>query len=191
MYELYHETNFFNLESILRDFILFRSSNYKPEFKIGQGSVNRRLTQDPTVSIVNSDFFKFYDEVDGVYFRLKRYNYKKTLETSDCCLIFSGKILSQYNNVINTEENFGFMIDKNGVENESQFSGEMGMSILNMQNIEKLEQYSFDFERSEVVVLNDVDLKFLKYILIKKKFKNLSRKIVKFCENNNIKIIFV
>lgn len=79
-------------------------------------------------------------------------------------------MLDEYDSVFITEENFGFMISENGVEGESQFSGEMGMSIYNRQDIDLLRTYNFDFERSEVAILDNVSLKFLKKIYLKRSF---------------------
>lgn len=170
MYELYHETSFSNLESILDEFTLYKGSFFREEFIIGQGSRNRKLTNNPNVSLTDRNFYEYYDEVDGVYFRLKKINDIISLKRNDVLLLFSGGMLDEYDSVINTEENFGFMISENGVEGESQFSGEMGMSIYNRQDIDLLRTYNFDFERSEVAILDNVSLKFLKKIYLKRSF---------------------
>ena len=192
MYELYHETSFGNLENIVNEFTLYKSSCFKPEFIIGQGGRNRKVTNNPKVTLTDSNFYKYYDEVDGVYFRLKKISDRISLKTEDVLLLFSGGMLDEYDSVINTEENFGFMINENGVEGESQFSGEMGMSIYNRQDIDLLRNYKYDFERSEVVILDNVDLKFLKKIFLKKKFKNLiMSNTVEKAKTNGIELYFV
>lgn len=101
-------------------------------------------------------------------------------------------MLDEYDSVFITEENFGFMISENGVEGESQFSGEMGMSIYNRQDIDLLRTYNFDFERSEVAILDNVSLKFLKKIYLKKKFQHiLMSSTIKKIKTNNIQLYFV
>lgn len=190
MYELYHETSFSNLENILDEFTLFKSSFSR---SVGQGSRNKkRLTNNPKVSLIDGSFYNYYDEVDGVYFRLKKISDSISLKTNDVLLLFSGGMLDEYDSVINTEENFGFMISENGVEGESQFSGEMGISIYNQKDIDVLRNYNYDFERSEVVILDNVCLKFLKKIYLKKKFQTLlSPDTVEIAKNNSIQLYFV
>lgn len=192
MYELYHETSFRNLENILNEFTLYKSSFLTSEFIIGQGGRNRKLTNNPKVSLTDKSFYNYYDEVDGVYFRLKKISDVISLKTNDVLLLFSGGMLDEYDSVINTEENFGFMISENGVECESQFSGEIGISIYNRQDIDLLRTYNFDFERSEVAILDNVCLKFLKKIYLKKKFQTLLLpKIVEKAKTNSIEVFLV
>nr|WOZ44785.1 hypothetical protein HDNAPKKO_00011 [Cydia pomonella granulovirus]WOZ45578.1 hypothetical protein AAGMHLIN_00007 [Cydia pomonella granulovirus]WOZ45983.1 hypothetical protein JPLFIAAO_00010 [Cydia pomonella granulovirus]WOZ46259.1 hypothetical protein MEFDCDFN_00010 [Cydia pomonella granulovirus]WOZ46396.1 hypothetical protein JEKDHOOB_00010 [Cydia pomonella granulovirus] len=72
VYNLIHETNFYSLGAILKSGLIFTSSKtQKIKEVLGQGSKNRRLTTDPTVSLYQPDFYLMYDEVDGVYMRLQ------------------------------------------------------------------------------------------------------------------------
>lgn len=178
MYDLYHETSYHNLSQILSSDELCKSSNLPVNAQMCQGSSKRKLCTNPNISLENPDFWKEYDEVDAVYLRLKEHGKKDILKYNDCRLIFSGKILTLYNNVINTEENFGFMINQNGIEGQSQFSGENGMSIYNMKDVEKLSNFCFDYNNSEVAVLSNINLKFLNEIIIKKKFINFHQKLL-------------
>lgn len=195
MYELYHETHFANLESILNTFKIMKSSNlYKlTNVVCGQGLLNRTLTEYPLLSITRpDDFDTIAAQVDGSYFRLKKPDEHIIRLDYDVMFVMSGKLLYEYNNVINTEENCGFVIRENIEIGESQFSGEYGMSIINMENIKALETYEFDYTRSEVVVLDDVSLSFVKKIIIKKKFKQFfTPKMEHICSRNSIIVTFI
>lgn len=191
MYDLYHETSYNNLTQILSSNELYKSSNLPANTQMGQGSSNRRLCKNPKISLENADFWKDYDEVDAVYLRLKEHGKNDILKYNDCALIFNGKLLSVYNNVINTEENFGFMISQNGVVGQSQFSGETGMSIYNMNEVEKLTNFQFDYSNSEVAVLDNIHLKFLKEIIIKKKFIKFNQKLLNITKLPQLKISYI
>lgn len=192
MYDIYHETAFENLESILKYQTLFKSSELNSRGRSGQGSVNRRLAQDPTISLVNRTFYDSYDEVDAVYFRLKTHKSPIELVYNEVLLLFSGSLLDDHDSVINTEENFGFMIRENGKEGESQFSGNMGISIFNKERIDILYNLDFDHRRSEIAVLDNVCLKYLKCIYMKTKYRLLAeRKVVGMCKQLDIPIIYL
>lgn len=193
MFDLYHETSFENVSKILESFELLKSSNIPKHIKRGQGTANRKLTSDPMISLTDPEFYNDYDEVDAVFLRLKHFNHNDILRYNDCALIMNSHLLYTYDNVINTEENFGFMISENGKEGESQFSGDPGISIFNMQDIEILNTYKFDHYRSEVAVLSNISLKFLKKILMKKKFlgKVETSGINPLCVSNKIPIEFI
>lgn len=191
MYDLYHETSYNNLSQILIANELFKSSNLPDDAQLCQGSSKRKLCKNPNISLENPDFWKEYDEVDAVYLRLKEHGKTDILKYNDCALIFNSKLLSLYNNVINTEENFGFMINKNGVLGQSQFSGETGMSIYNMIDIEKLTSFQFDYNNSEVAVLSNIDLKFLNEIIIKKKYIKFNKKLLDNSKLPKLKISYI
>lgn len=174
MFEIYQETKFNSLIKILETKLLLTTENCLIS---NQGSSNRKLTNDPRISLKDKNFYKNFDEINGVYFRLKKVDEPYIFHYGGDVLIFlSSKILKKYNNVINTEENFGFMINKCGVEDESQFSGEIGMSFFNLNKIDKISNYKFDTKNSEIVVLNNIPVKYIKYIIINKKFSDFVRK---------------
>nr|ANY57419.1 hypothetical protein PhopGVgp030 [Phthorimaea operculella granulovirus]QBH65865.1 hypothetical protein PhopGVgp030 [Phthorimaea operculella granulovirus]QBH65995.1 hypothetical protein PhopGVgp030 [Phthorimaea operculella granulovirus]QBH66125.1 hypothetical protein PhopGVgp030 [Phthorimaea operculella granulovirus]QBH66255.1 hypothetical protein PhopGVgp030 [Phthorimaea operculella granulovirus] len=161
---LIHETSFRSLDNILTSGAIFTSgkTQHMTDYK-GQGSKNRRLAKNPRVSLDMPNFGDVYDEVDGVYFRLHPKTSSVRNKFSECVLIFSSSLLRQFNFCINTEENFGFMIDEDGLVNESQFSGEPGMSITSLENIDLIES-----EAQEVVVTSDVPIIYLRHVLFNK-----------------------
>lgn len=168
MYLIIHETNISSLLKILNANELYKSSEIqKLGLKTSQGNSNRRLSENPKISLIDSHFSDKYDEVDGVYFRLLRINTPiKVNYGGECVLVFSKNILERYKFVINTEENFGFCIAEDGVVSKSQFSGEKGMTITTLKNIDLLSKYNFNPYFSEILIMDNVDLKDLKCIFV-------------------------
>lgn len=188
MYLIIHETTLPNLFNILKVGSLLKSSEIQ---KLGlpttQGSPKRRLTNNPEISLKDSNFSDKYDEVDGVYFRLLTVNTPiKTNYGGTCVLIFSKDILNYNKFVINTEENFGFCIAKDGIVSESQFSGEEGMSVTTIENLHLLKEYNFNPYASEILILDNVDLKELRCIFVKKHLIN--DKLTDECNQRNIQL---
>ena len=156
-YYLIHETSLSSLLCILKSgYLLTSSKTQKMANAAGQGSKNRRLTSDPTVSLTMPDFYEYYDEVDGVYMRLLNKETSLKSVFGECTLLFGWCTLNQHSFVINTEENFGFMIGESGI---SQFSGEPGISITSLRDIEMI-----DGNNAEVLIRSDVAVSFIKYI---------------------------
>lgn len=189
MFLIIHETSIDSLISIINNNILYRSSKIKSlglTYR-GQGSKNRRLANDPKISLKDSNFDMLYDEVDGVYFRLLRVDTPiEAHHGGECIMVFSKKLLNFYNFVLNTEENFGFCIAEEGKEAESQFSGEPGMSIYSLEKLKLLENYSFNPYSSEIVIMDNVNLKFLMSVFVKKNHQNDF--IINLCNKHNIQI---
>jgi hypothetical protein len=190
MYSVIHETNAENISNILKTKILYRSSEIqKRNLKKGQGSDNyRRLTKNPTISLTNSKFAQYYDEVDAVYCRLLRINAKIQTQFGDanCILVFSGKILKDHKFILNTEENFGFQIAEDGHEGISQFSGEPGLTVTSYKNIKLLANYDFNYNASEIAFLSNISLKYLKSVFVKEQFQ--TQDIINICHSNDIQI---
>lgn len=178
MYLIIHETSISSLLKILKAGMLLKSSKIQElGLPTSQGSSNRKLAKDPKISLVDKNFSDKYDEVDGVYFRLLTINTPiKTNYGGDCVLIFSKNILEDHSFVINTEENFGFCIAEDGVVSETQFSGEEGMSITDLNNLNLLSKYHFNPYSSEILILDNINLRDLKCIFIKSEL--LSEKVI-------------
>ncbi len=125
----------------------------RAELKIllaGQGSPNRVIGQ------YDDDMLS--DEAQGVYFRIDTSTAPLNLldEPGDVFLIFSSDLLRQYKPwVINTEENFGFMIDAHGVKGEGKFSGDPGTSWVNYIPPEGIQEIS---KVSELLIPNSINL---------------------------------
>ncbi|ACZ63515.1 PrGVORF29 [Pieris rapae granulovirus Wuhan] len=168
MYYLIHETSLSSLELILKSGYIFTSGKTQTikETK-GQGSKKRRLATNPATSLLDSEFYEHYDEVDGVYMRLQSKTDSVRLKFVDCIMLFNMSLLKTNRFVINTEENFGFMIDEEGVVNESQFSGEPGFSITSLSNLYLLNDL-INAPASEVLLLDDVSILYLRTIFFNK-----------------------
>jgi hypothetical protein len=189
MYLIIHETSVTALKNILKVNQLLKSSKIKElGLSTFQGSKNRRLADDPKVSLVDRDFSQKYDEVDGVYFRLLTVDTPIKLNYGgECVLVFSKDILMDKTNfVINTEENFGFCIAEDGIGAESQFSGEEGMSITNLKNFDLLKGYHFNHYSSEILINDNIDLKYLKTVFVLKHL--LNENLMDACSNKNISL---
>lgn len=189
MYLIIHETSITAFKNILKANQLLKSSKIKElGLSTFQGSKNRRLADDPKVSLVDRDFSQKYDEVDGVYFRLLTVDTPIKLNYGgECVLVFSKDILMDKTNfVINTEENFGFCIAEDGIVAESQFSGEEGMSITNLKNFDLLKGYHFNHYSSEILINDNIDLKYLKTVFVLKHL--LNEKLMDECSNKNISL---
>lgn len=188
MFLIIHETSINSLISILENQMLYRSSKIQAlGLEYGQGVKNRRLASNPRISLTDPDFDALYDEVDGVYFRLLKIETPiETRHGGTCVMVFSSHLLDSYNFVLNTEENFGFCIAEEGKEAESQFSGEPGISISTTKNLSLLDKYDFNPYASEIVITDNVNLKFLKSIFVKENYQN--GYIINMCRNKNIQI---
>jgi hypothetical protein len=104
-------------------------------------------------------------------------------------LVFSKDILYHNNFVINTEENFGFCIARDGIVAKSQFSGEEGMTITNLYNIKFLKRYNFNPYCSEILILDNVNLDKLQCIYyINGLNKPLNDKLMNECNDKNIRL---
>ncbi|QBC76023.1 nesp044 [Neophasia sp. alphabaculovirus] len=160
MYDLVHETSCINLSKIVAsNMLLMASETQRLDVTPFQGSKNRRLAADPAVSLTDTEFYERFDEVNGVYFRLHATtDVIKTLYNGDCVLVFDFGMLKQRKFIINTEENYGFCIARDGVLNISPMSDDMGLSVTNWDNLHYLNKVVFEPSRSEVVVVDNVHL---------------------------------
>lgn len=187
MYLIIHETSIASLEKIVKADEIFKSSKVQAlGLSLGQGAKGRRLASDPTVSITNPHFYNEYDEVDGVYFRLFPMDYKIKPKYNDCVMVFDKDVLNHYRFVINTEENFGFCIGPEGEEAEAQFSGEPGISILDLNNLPILNRYHFEPYSSEITIMDNVSLKYLRSIFVVQ--DKLDKEIMDLCHHKNIQL---
>lgn len=125
--------------------ILTQSSRAKLNLRYKfEGGFNRRISFNNEFSFEKD----LYDEGYGVYFRILRV---LPIYVKEVAIIFDENILSKYGNwFINTEENFGFKMDKN-VFTESLFSGEYGKTIYDIRSPDIT-------ERSELIIPHDVNL---------------------------------
>ena len=118
----------------------------------GQGGIGRALGQF-------DDLRRLLDEAQGVYLRLDTTTSPLDLlkEPGDVFLLFHPDLLNQYKPwVINTEENFGFMIDVHGVLGTAEYgSGEPGTSWVNFIPPERIREVS---NRSELLIPNSINL---------------------------------
>lgn len=157
--EIYHETTKNNYELIKKSGTLLKRSVTQMMVNVenGQGSGWRNLTTDPFYSLKNENFYNEVDEVDGVYLR-PSVGQKKIMETG-VVLYFSLDAMKDNDFILNTEENNGFAIGEEGEVKESQFSGELGFSTTKYNVVKHLDKK--DLENAEVVILNNLSLKYL------------------------------
>lgn len=116
----------------------------------GQGTYGRTIGQ--------FDDAKVLDEAQGVYFRVDTTTSPLDLlnEPGDVFLLFQPNLLRQYKLwVINSQENFGFMIDKHGVLGSGQYSDEPGTSWVNFIPPEGIRELS---RSSELLIPNSINL---------------------------------
>ncbi|AQQ80299.1 ORF32 [Betabaculovirus altermyunipunctae] len=189
-FHLIHETNCVSVQRILASRYIFtsRKTQQMADLISGQGGGNRRLADDPRVSLTDSQFFDKYDEVDGVYFRLYPRLHRVTHIYSDCIMVFSHRVLQDFDFVMNTEENFGFFIDEEGVAGTSQFSGEPGMSVSDYRNLELVFDQMTNYDSTEVLVRDDVPVGYLRYVI----FKHAPQDgLVKLLERNRVEYFVV
>lgn len=189
MYVVIHETTVESLFKIIDAKTLFRSSEIqKRNLKTGQGKSNRRLTKNPSISLTDPSFADKYDEVDAVFCRLLRLETKvqSYFGNDNCILILDGAVLKNNSFVLNTEENFGFQIAKNGKIGVSQFSGEPGLTITSYSDLYLLKSHDFDPYATEVAILNNIPLTYLKSVFVKDKHQ--SPDVIEKCHKNNIQI---
>lgn len=195
MYTIIHETTLSKLLGILNSDKIFRSSIVQELGLVTQGSTrHRRLAKDPHVSLYNRKFYDKYDEVDGVYFRL--WTKDTIVETiyGNCGLVFSKDLLDHKKFVINTTENYGFCIAPDGQIAPSQFSGEYGMTIVDLKNFDLLKEYKFDHYNSEVVILDNVNLKNLIHIIVQRRSTLMDSQIatlMEVCKHKNLKLYII
>lgn len=160
-YDIYHETvaeNFFKIFESGQ--LMIKSHSEKIGGKSVQGSKSRRLATDPKITLKDPGFFTEFDEVDACYFRFKKstQQFKNINRKSDCVLVFDENLVKDHVTVINTEENFGFMIGENGEMGNSQFSDEPGVSFFDPRTMEVVDYVDFFPECTEIACLENVDI---------------------------------
>lgn len=187
MYIILHETTIKSALNILKVKKLLKSSKTR-ELGISTGQGRRRkLTKDPYISLYDTNFYEKYDEVDGVYFRLLPISTPvRPQYGGECVLVFSKDLLNHKKFILNTEENFGFCIAKDGITKETQFSGEEGMTITKIKNLNMLKDYHFNPYSSELVILDNIDLKYLKCIFVRPHLIN--NDLIEQCHHKNIQL---
>jgi hypothetical protein len=152
-----------------------------------QGNVNRRLALDPRVSLTDPNWSDKFDEVDGVYFRLLPVDIPvKAVYGGTCVLVFDKQMLHERPFILNTEENFGFCIDEDGVEKNSQFSGEPGITVSNINQIQLIQNYHFDPYASELCMLGNVSINSLKTVFVKR--SELDNSLIDLARKRNIQL---
>jgi hypothetical protein len=182
-----HETSLFGVLNILKDGIILKSSKIQEfGFPTCQGKSSRRLSNDPMISLTDSDFYCKYDQVDGVYCRLFREELSFNHRYGQCVLVFNEEILNHNKFIINTEENFGFCIALDGVVAEAQFSGEKGMTISTKEHLDMLKGYKFNHYSSEVLFLENLTLDYLKCV----QTKVIDESLMEICNLKNIKLTY-
>lgn len=189
-FHLIHETNCISVQRIMVSRYIYTSRRTQQMVDIitGQGGGNRRLAEDPRVSLTDPNFFDKYDEVDGVYFRLHPKLHHITHTYSDCVMVFSHKLLQDFDFVLNTEENFGFFIDEEGVVGTSQFSGEAGMTVSDYRNLELVFEHMTNYDSTEVLIRDNVPVGYLRYVV----FKDAPPEgLVKLLERDNVEYFVV
>lgn len=196
-YKLVHETTITNFLNIVKDQTIFKSSVLNT-LGIDQAQCGRRvkLASDPTVPLSDPQFYDHYDQVDGVYFRIipTTFPYANP-EFEDCALVFDMGLLNHNKFIINRVENYGFCLGPEGVFAESPFSGEFGLSVMDLAKVDLiLQDYvhpdgfrePFDPSNSEVVVMDNVNLNNLNMVVMDK--EKLYRDVMDVCSHNNITI---
>lgn len=181
-----HETSFENLNMILDSGLILRSSEHQ-KLKLmnhRQGSKNRKLTTN--VCLIDPKL-RTADEVDAVYCRILD-NKLSLYLIDDCFIILDANILQTNEFIFNTEENLGFRIDKDWVYSYTSFSGELGLTVSNYNDLlTLLSNVRLNYDRTELVILNSIDIKLIRAIYIKKKYYIES--LISKCKEKNIKII--
>lgn len=169
-FHLIHETSCINVQRILLSRYLFTSGKTQNMRHVvgGQGGPNRKLARDPRVSLHESNFMEKYDEVDGVYFRLHPKLHHMTDTYSDCVMVFSHRMLQDFDFVLNTEESFGFYIDEEGVVGTSPFTGKPGMTVSDYRNLQLIFDLMTNYDSTELLVREDVPINYLLYVIFKK-----------------------
>jgi hypothetical protein len=95
-----------------------------------EGSKNRKIAKSSISlqSYKSEDYWKYYDEAIGIYFR--PYLDKPKLKPGESAIVLDFQKIREdsINWLINTEENNGFYISKPGFEARTSFGGELGIS---------------------------------------------------------------
>lgn len=187
MYFIIHETACDNLRPIIKaGMVLKKSLIQSLGLPCGQGCPNRRLTTDPSMSLTNPHFYKKYDEVDGVFFRLIPVGSKIKSLFGGCVLVFDKQLLDDYRFVINTEENFGFYIGPEGVEAQSQFTGEPGITITDIKNLPILNTYQFNPYNTEINIMDSVSIKYMKSLFVPE--EKINNDLITLCSQHNLQL---
>lgn len=191
---IFHETSLKNLEMILNSGVILRSSEHQKQSLNNhrQGSKNKKLSRDISL-LLNTDNMFLVDEIDAVYCRLLvNHKLDKSLKdyfVDDCMIFLNPKILKKNKFIFNTEENSGFRIDKDWKINISPISGEPGLSISNYKDLKVIAKYlKFNCFRTEISILNNINIKYIHLIIIKGDFNKTINDI---CEEKKIKLIYI
>lgn len=186
---IFHETSLENLEMILNSGVILRSSEYKKQLlnNYRQGCKKKKLSQDTSALLNNNDIL-LTQEIDAVYCRLLvNYQLDKNLKkhlTDECVIFLKPEILKTNEFIFNTEENCGFRIDEDWKINFSSINGEPGLSVSKYKDLELVAKYlKFDCFRTEIAILNNIDINDIQLILIKNDFKDKSNNVKNICKN--------
>lgn len=132
--KLIHSTSLKGYNGIIESLYLYNQHCLSEKgiiFK-GEGGGQRRIG-DRMVTIEDKNWWKHYDEGRGIYFRIdtdQSQDRDPFVYGGEVVLEFSPDLLKQYPDwILNTEENFGFVIGKHGEEAESPFSGDIGKTL--------------------------------------------------------------
>lgn len=171
-FQIIHWTSFENFARVMTTGALLTNKNLQGVLNVSyrQGRRGRTLG-DSRASLEDVNFFKYLDEAKGVYLRFGTKTQPLTEVQDDLALVFSSKILQEYDWILNTVENNGFYIGEEREVRESPFSGMLG-ATLTSDSIDMLFDIDFDPNWAELVIKSDVCLSYLDRVLVGKNGAN-------------------
>lgn len=155
---IYHRTKPAHLDGIISYKHIYNQIDRQKRdiYHEHEGSKNRKIAKS-SISLhlyKSKEYWKYYDEAIGIYFR--PYLDKPKLKPGESAIVLDFQKIREdgIKWLINTEENHGFYLDKPGVEALSPYGGERGISY--DETNWKLCKTNNLTNRSEVVLENSI-----------------------------------
>lgn len=183
---LIHTSDFETFQYILNSGYFLKNNEIqnKKKYIIPNYFEHTKIISNDPYKMVKGNPLTYQDELNATFFKVTIKQNIKYIN-ADCIFILECDILDKYEFIFNTEYNKGFLIDEEGKVNKSKLTGNKGLSVKSYTNFLKIiKKFKFNIDRSELAVLDKINIEDVKYIIIKKPY--YTNEIVKKCLEYNI-----
>lgn len=183
---LIHTSDFETFQYILNSGYFLKNNEIqnKKKYIIPNYFEHTKIISNDPYKMVKGNPLTYQDELNATFFKVTIKQNIKYIN-ADCIFILECNILDKYEFIFNTESNKGFLIDEEGKVNKSKLTGNKGLSVKSYTNFLKIiKEFKFNIDRSELAVLDKINIEDVKYIIIKKPY--YTNEIVKKCLEYNI-----
>lgn len=183
---LIHTSDFETFQYILNSGYFLKNNEIqnKKKYIIPNYFEHTKIISNDPYKMIKGNPLTYQDELNATFFKVTIKQNIKYIN-ADCIFILECNILDKYEFIFNTESNKGFLIDEEEKINKSKLTGNKGLSVRSYTNFLKIiKEFKFNIDRSELAVLDKINIEDVKYIIIKKPY--YTNEIVKKCLEYNI-----